>query len=58
MVQHRDLHFIYRKDYKELKHDPKFAKVYLQEKKLLLGVLTGADPELMRRALEIVSIDK
>jgi guanosine-3',5'-bis(diphosphate) 3'-pyrophosphohydrolase len=28
-------------------HDPKFAKLYLEEKRLLLEVLTKADPKLV-----------
>jgi (p)ppGpp synthase/HD superfamily hydrolase len=28
-------------------HDPKFAKVYLEEKRLLLDVMTKADPRLL-----------
>ena len=31
-------------------HDPKFAKVYLEEKKLLLDVLTKANKELLKLA--------
>jgi len=31
-------------------HDPKFAETYLAEKRLLLEVMTKADPDLMRRA--------
>jgi (p)ppGpp synthase/HD superfamily hydrolase len=31
-------------------HDPGFAKVYLEEKRLLLDVLTGADPTLLTMA--------
>ncbi len=31
-------------------HDPKFARVYLEEKRLLLDVLTGADPRLLTLA--------
>lgn len=30
-----------------VEHDPKFAKVYLEEKRLLLEVLTDADPRLL-----------
>lgn len=30
-----------------VEHDPKFAKVYLEEKRLLLDVLTDADPRLL-----------
>ena len=30
-----------------VQHDPKFAAVYLEEKRLLLDVLTGADPRLI-----------
>ena len=29
-----------------VRHDPEFAKVYLEEKRLLLDVLTKADPQL------------
>jgi (p)ppGpp synthase/HD superfamily hydrolase len=35
-----------------VEHDPEFARVYLAEKRLLLEVMTKADPELMRRARE------
>ena len=31
-------------------HDPGFAKVYLEEKRLLLDVLTKADPDLLNHA--------
>jgi (p)ppGpp synthase/HD superfamily hydrolase len=30
-----------------VEHDPKFAKTYLEEKRLLLDVLTDADPRLL-----------
>lgn len=33
-------------------HDPKFAEIYLEEKRLLLDVLTKADPDLRRLAME------
>ena len=33
-----------------VKHDPKFAVVYLEEKRLLLDVLTKADPRLLEIA--------
>ena len=33
-------------------HDPKFAVTYLQEKRLLLDVLTKANPDLLRLARE------
>lgn len=33
-------------------HDPKFAVTYLEEKRLLLDVLTKADPRLLRLARE------
>ncbi len=33
-------------------HDPGFAKVYLEEKRLLLAVLTKADPALLNQAKE------
>lgn len=33
-----------------VKHDPKFAKVYLEEKRLLLDVLDRADPRLLEVA--------
>ncbi|MGV2866385.1 HD domain-containing protein [Achromobacter sp. AGC39] len=36
-------------------HDPKFAAVYLEEKRLLLEVLTRADPRLLARARDQVS---
>lgn len=39
-----------------VKHDPKFAKVYLEEKRLLLDVLTGADPRLLAMAREQVGV--
>jgi (p)ppGpp synthase/HD superfamily hydrolase len=35
------------------KHDPKFAKVYLEEKRKLLQVLTKGDKTLMKMAMEI-----
>lgn len=35
-----------------VKHDPKFAEVYLEEKRLLLDVLTRADPRLLAVARE------
>jgi (p)ppGpp synthase/HD superfamily hydrolase len=35
-----------------VEHDAEFARVYLAEKRLLLEVMTKADPELMRRARE------
>ena len=38
-----------------VKHDAEFAKVYLEEKRLLLEVLTKGDETLHRRASEIVS---
>ena len=34
--------------------DPKFAAVYMQEKRLLLEVLQDGDPELLKRATKIV----
>ena len=37
-----------------VQHDPKFAKVYMREKKLLLEVLQEGDPKLHARASEIV----
>lgn len=33
-----------------VKHDPKFAIIYLEEKRLLLGALTKADPRLLEMA--------
>jgi (p)ppGpp synthase/HD superfamily hydrolase len=33
-------------------HDPKFAVTYLEEKRLLLDVLTGADPHLRALAMD------
>jgi guanosine-3',5'-bis(diphosphate) 3'-pyrophosphohydrolase len=35
-----------------VEHDAEFARVYLAEKRLLLEVMTKADPKLMRRARE------
>jgi len=37
-----------------VQHDPKFAKVYMREKKLLLEVLQEGSPKLHARASEIV----
>jgi len=37
-----------------VKYDPKFARVYLEEKTALLEVLTLADPILLKRARELV----
>ena len=36
-------------------HDPRFAKVYLEEKRLLLDVLADGHPELLGRARAIVN---
>lgn len=36
-----------------MQYDPNFARVYLREKRLLLGVLTEGDPTLWSRADEI-----
>lgn len=36
-----------------VKHDPKFAVTYLEEKRLLLDVLSEADPRLLAMAREI-----
>jgi len=38
-----------------VRHAPKFAAVYLEEKRLLLDVLTRADPQLLKLAREIVA---
>ena len=38
------------------KHDPKFAKVYMAEKKLLLEALADGDARLLSRAKAIVEI--
>ena len=35
-------------------HDPGFAKLYLEEKRMLLEVLTKADPTLLNQAQEQV----
>jgi (p)ppGpp synthase/HD superfamily hydrolase len=35
-------------------HDPKFAKVYLEEKRLLLEVMTQGDPTLMAEARKFI----
>ena len=37
-------------------HDEKFAKTYLEEKRLLLAVMTRADTELMARAREQIGV--
>jgi (p)ppGpp synthase/HD superfamily hydrolase len=39
-----------------MQHDPEFARVYLEEKRLLLEVLTKGDPELHARASEFVGV--
>lgn len=39
-----------------VKHDPKFAVVYLEEKRLLLDVLTDADPGLLAMAREQLAV--
>jgi (p)ppGpp synthase/HD superfamily hydrolase len=38
-----------------MQHDPEFARTYLEEKRLLLEVLTKGDPGLHARASEFVS---
>jgi (p)ppGpp synthase/HD superfamily hydrolase len=38
-----------------VKHDPKFAKYYMQEKLLLLGVLTRGNQILLARALRFAA---
>lgn len=38
-----------------IEHDPKFAVTYLEEKRLLLEVLTKGDATLLERAKEIIS---
>lgn len=38
-----------------VEHDPDFAKVYMQEKAELLGVLLGGDQMLWRKASDIVT---
>lgn len=35
-----------------VQHDPKFSVVYLEEKRLLLDMLTKADPQLLQMAKE------
>ena len=37
-----------------VKHDPNFAKTYLEEKRLLLDVMTEADPELRAFAMSMI----
>jgi len=37
-------------------HDPNFAKIYLEEKRAQLEVLTEGDPGLLARAREIVGV--
>lgn len=39
-----------------LLHDPKFAKTYLEEKRLLLGVLTKADKKLWNLAMSMCEL--
>tara|TARA_B110000902_G_scaffold225514_1_gene263563 strand:- start:433 stop:1032 length:600 start_codon:yes stop_codon:yes gene_type:complete len=39
-------------------HDPKFAKTYLEEKRLLLDVLTLADPHLVEVARRQITVKK
>jgi (p)ppGpp synthase/HD superfamily hydrolase len=41
-----------------VRFDPSFAKVYLEEKRLLLEVMTKGDPELHARASRIVKLEK
>lgn len=36
-------------------YDPDFARVYMAEKELLLGVLIGGDPDLMRECWAIIN---
>ena len=38
-----------------LQHDPKFGRLYLQEKKMMLEVMDGGDRALREQAMEIVS---
>ncbi len=38
-----------------VRHDPEFARTYLAEKRLLLEVMTRADPSLLARAREQIS---
>ena len=39
-------------------HDPAFAKIYLEEKRMLLKVLTRGDATLMARARSIVGVEE
>ena len=39
-----------------MEHDPKFAKVYLEEKRMLLEVLTKGDPGLHAEASKFVGV--
>lgn len=39
-----------------VRHDPKFAVVYLEEKRLLLDVMTKADPRLLALAREQAAV--
>ena len=41
-----------------MEHDPNFAKVYLEEKRAQLAVLTEGDSELLARAREIVGVEE
>lgn len=38
-----------------IEHDPKFAVTYLEEKRLLLEVLTKGDPKLLEMAKQVLS---
>ena len=57
--QHRNVHTIKLADlihnsFSIEKHAPKFAKIYMKEKSLLLNVLQDGDKTLYKRALNIV----
>jgi (p)ppGpp synthase/HD superfamily hydrolase len=39
-----------------LARDPNFAKVYLEEKRLMLPLLEGGDPDLLQRARAVVGM--
>lgn len=39
-----------------VQHDPKFAVVYLEEKRLLLDVMTQADPRLLKMARDQIGV--
>jgi hypothetical protein len=39
-----------------MQHDPKFAKTYLEEKRMMLEVMTKGDPMLMEEARKYIGV--